>query len=70
MVVSRLNEGLSNRVRVLVRPSRERSPLLETTGTRAAIELLDARLLAVEDELRELRLKVEMLDADTGESTV
>jgi hypothetical protein len=32
--------------------------------------LLDARLLAVEDELRELRLKVEMLDADTGESTV
>ena len=58
-----LNENLSE-VRKLMRPSGERQPLMETTGTRAAIASLDERLQLVEDTLRNLVLEVERI-ADT-----
>lgn len=56
-----LNEGLSARVRELIRPSRERQPLMETTGTRAAIAALDARLQVVEEAVRDLAVEVDEL---------
>lgn len=54
-----LNESLSARIRELIRPSGERQPLPETTGTRAAIAALDARMQVVEEALRELVLEME-----------
>ncbi len=57
-----LNESLSEEVRKLIRPSRER--LLQSTGTRAAIGSLDERLQLVEETLRNLVLEVERI-ADT-----
>jgi hypothetical protein len=61
--VRSLNENLSE-VRKLIRPSRERRPLMETTGTRAAIASLDERLQLVEETLRNLVDEVERI-ADT-----
>jgi hypothetical protein len=61
--VRSLNENLSE-VRKLIRPSRERQPLMETTGRRAAIAALDERLQLVEETLRNLVNEVERI-ADT-----
>ena len=58
-----LNENLSE-VRNVIRPSRERQPLMHTTGTRAAIGALDERLQIVEETLRHLVNEVERI-ADT-----
>ena len=58
-----LNENLSE-VRKLIRPHKEREPLMETTGTRAAIGALDERLQLVEETLRNLVIEVERI-ADT-----
>ena len=59
--VASLDEGLSDRVRELAWPSSDRGPLMQTTGTRAAIGSLDVRLQAAEDALRDLALKVEQI---------
>jgi hypothetical protein len=64
---TRLTEG----VRKLIRPSRDRRPLMETTGTRAAIGALDERLQLVEETLRNLVLEVERIaDAQDNDATV
>ena len=39
----------------------DREPILSTTGTRAALELLAARVVALEDAVRELTLVVQGL---------
>jgi hypothetical protein len=57
---TRLTEG----VRKLIRPARERQTLMNTTGTRAAIGALDERLQIAEETLRNLVLEVERI-ADT-----
>jgi len=56
-----LNENLSEEVRKLIRPSRERQPLLHTSGTRAAIGSLDERLQLAEETLHNLVLEVERI---------
>ena len=64
---TRLTEG----VRKLIRPSRERQPLTHTTGTRAAIGSLDERLQLVEEILRNLVLEVERIaDAQDDDAPV
>ena len=66
-----LNENISEGVRKLMRPPRERQPLLHTTGTRAAIGSLDERLQLVEETLRNLVLEVERIaDAPDGDAPV
>jgi hypothetical protein len=66
-----LNENLSEEVRKLIRPSRERQPLLHTSGTRAAIGSLDERLQLVEETLHNLVLEVERIaDAQDSEAPV
>ena len=64
---TRLTEG----VRKLIRPSRERQPLMHTTGTRAAIGALDERLQLAEETLRNLVLEVERIaDAQDDDAPV
>ena len=64
---TRITEG----VRKLIHPSRERRPLMETTGTRAAIGSLDERLQLVEETLRNLVLEVERIaDAQDDDAPV
>jgi hypothetical protein len=58
-MVTSLNESVSEGVRKLLRPSRK--PMPHTTGTRAAIGLLDERLQLVEETLRNLVLEVERI---------
>ena len=66
-----LNESLSEGFRRLLRPSRERKPMLQTTGTRAAIGVLDEQLQLVEETLRELVLEVERIaDAQDHDDTI
>jgi hypothetical protein len=66
-----LNENLSEEVRKLIRPSRERQPLLHTSGTRAAIGSLDERLQLAEETLHNLVLEVERIaDAQDSEAPV
>lgn len=55
------NDTLSDRVRELVRSTEEHSPILSTTGTRAAIESLAGRVETLEQALRELAAAVEEL---------
>jgi hypothetical protein len=70
-LVTSLNKGLSQGVRKLIRPSRERQPLMETTGTRAAIGALDERLQLAEETLRNLVLEVERIaDAQDDDAPV
>ena len=59
-MVTSLNESLAEGVRKLLRPSRKK-PMPQTTGTRAAIGLLDERLQLVEETLRGLVLEVERI---------
>jgi len=59
--VTTLNESLYEEVRKLIRPFKDRQPLEQTMGTRAAIGVLDERLQVIEDALRELGLQVERL---------
>ncbi len=51
-----LSEGAHERVH-----SRERQPILSTTGTRAAVSLLAARMNVLEEEVRELTLAFQEL---------
>lgn len=54
------SETLSQRVHELVQ-SRERKPILSTTGTRAAIDSLAARMEVVEEAVEELMAAVREL---------
>ena len=55
------NDTLSDRVRELVRSTEKHSPILSTTGTRAAIESLAGRVETLEQAVREIAAAVEEL---------
>ena len=59
-----VDEMLSMRVDELLH-SRERAPILFTTGTQAAIDSLIERMAVMEEAIRELAAAVETRSADT-----
>ena len=59
------NDVLSDRVHELVRSTEQHQPILSTTGTRAAIDSLAARVETLEEALREVAAAVQKLTQST-----
>ncbi|HWL32680.1 MAG TPA: hypothetical protein VNP89_03665 [Gaiellaceae bacterium] len=62
------SDALSERVHELVHPREVARPILSTTGTRAAIESLAARLETLEEAVREVAAVLEELAQSQGSS--